>query len=112
MKAFAFTLVLLAGCTYDASFTDCTVACSAAAPSCPEGFSCSMSEGMCRAAGAGGISCAAVLDGGQADARPSTDGSMSVDANPVCEVCDPLTGDGCGASKVCGLGSVSGGAAP
>ena len=53
----------LAGCSYDASFRDCTVQCSAAAPGCPGGFSCSTAEGMCRADNVT-MSCAAVLDGG------------------------------------------------
>jgi hypothetical protein len=100
-------IVAACGCTYDASFTDCTVACSMAAPDCPDGFSCSATEGMCRAAENVGISCAAVLDGGVDDARPDG-GGTAPDANPICLVCDALSGSGCPQNQYCYAATVGG----
>ena len=98
----ALGFVAVAGCTYDANFSDCTVTCSMAAPDCPEGFSCSTAEGMCRAAENVSISCAAVLDGGaDEDATWSPDGGSGSDADPICTECDPLAGTGCPVDQRC-----------
>jgi len=112
MKAvFLFVLLGVAsGCTYDASFRDCTVTCSVASPECPGGFTCSTTEGMCRTAANVGISCAAVLDGGmEPDGDPSSspDAAPSPDADPYCLDCDPLTGGGCATDQLCGLGGTT-----
>jgi formylglycine-generating enzyme len=59
---FATISMALTACAYDASFSDCTINCSATS-GCPDGFSCSTSEGLCRS-GAATLSCAAIVDGG------------------------------------------------
>jgi hypothetical protein len=61
VKSLALTLVFVAGC-YGPSYSDCTIACSAET-GCPSGFSCSMSENLCRT-GETTDSCTTVMDDG------------------------------------------------
>ncbi|HEY4182013.1 MAG TPA: hypothetical protein VGM90_34455 [Kofleriaceae bacterium] len=77
-----------AGCSYGGSFGDCEVAC-AASTGCPSGFTCAVSEGMCRSSATPATSCAAILDGGagsgdgdinDSDAQPTMDAQSSTDA--------------------------------
>ncbi len=57
-KTTALLMLLVAACSYEASFADCTVTC---APdlSCPDGLACG-DEGLCRISGAAGT-CSAIL---------------------------------------------------
>jgi hypothetical protein len=52
-------------CGYDASFRDCTINCSDAT-GCPDGFSCSITEGLCRPAGFN-MSCSSIVGIGPPD---------------------------------------------
>ena len=81
MKACVVAIAIalaLAACGYDASFRDCTIGCSSAT-GCPNGFTCSVSEALCRT-GETSASCAAVLDGGVGDGG-TIDGPRPVDAS-------------------------------
>jgi hypothetical protein len=66
----ALALIILAtACDYSSDLTDCRVACSAASPDCPAGFSCRTSEGLCRPPAAS-PSCASILGDAAVDTRP------------------------------------------
>jgi hypothetical protein len=70
IRAAIVAVIAAAGCGYGASFRDCEIRCTAAT-GCPTGFSCSASEGVCRASGAT-QSCAAIAgDAGMSDAPES-----------------------------------------
>lgn len=71
------TLVAGAACSYKSDFADCEVACTEST-GCPSGFTCAVSEGLCRS-GANAASCAAVLDGG-VDGRVDAGVDDSIDA--------------------------------
>lgn len=64
VRTLAITISLtLASCGYGASFRDCAISCSSAS-GCPDGFSCSMSEGLCRIPGVTATCAAIESDGG------------------------------------------------
>lgn len=83
-RAVIAALIAALGCSYRASFRDCEVRCTMES-GCPDGFSCSPSEGLCRAAGVG-PSCAAILGDAGLDGEPSalelTSFGFSVADNP------------------------------
>lgn len=67
--------IAAAGCSYRASFRDCEVRCTAAT-GCPAGFSCSATEGMCRAPGET-QSCAAIAGDAGLDGPDLPDGALA-----------------------------------
>lgn len=84
MVRIALVALIAAGCNYSASFTDCTVKCTASLD-CPEGLTCD-ENGLCRAS-IGAASCTALNDGRLADGDDRLDGNGD-DAN------QDLDGDG------------------
>lgn len=124
MRCLLVAALCAAGCSFSPEFADCTVTCSAAAPECPDGFSCSVEEGMCRVEGAAGVSCRAVLDAGNGSpdvGSSNVDGGTPADAvtgpdayfDPQCyEECDPYSNTGCNPDYFCYFTIFNGGLYP